>query len=167
MCLENYVKHTRNQQKHIRKHKKKIVQTSTIRTLPRAASICKGGIPTGCHEDLSPGLQCNSIPGCSIILKTRLFGPVKVGRCWGFKETTRRTEHEFLKCSATWKKHHEMWIKINPSILVMTSQNQQKTQGESPPFAILAIIYSYQVSYGKALEVAAVGASNGKPRLFK
>lgn len=47
------------------------------------------------------------------------------------------------------------------------SQTQQKTQGESPPFAILAIIYSYQVSYGKALKVAAVGASNGKPRLFK
>ena len=61
---------------------------------------------------------------------------------------------------------HEMWIKINPLILDMTPQNQQKTQGESP-FAILAIIYSYQVSYGKALEVAAVGASNGKPRLFK
>ena len=49
----------------------------------------------------------------------------------------------------------------------MTPKTQQKTQGESPPFAILAIIYSYQVSYGKALEVAAVGASNGKPRLFK
>lgn len=118
-----------------------------------------------------------SLQGCSVTASQAAVSSWKHGcsdrlelggvEGWNNNRKTEKNWTWVLKCSATWKKHHEMWIKINLLILVMTSQNQQKTQGESPPIAILAIIYSYQVSYGKALEVAAVGASNGKPRLFK